>query len=147
MAAARPTRFFLTAAAFVTAFAAALDGGLAAVKPAAIYTAAQAAAGSKAYAASCASCHGEQLEGGVGPALSGQNLVTLSKNTHLTVSDVWEFASLQMPLNAPASLPKTQYAAIIAFILKFNGYPAGAKPLTPASADASKMTFTSLKRP
>jgi mono/diheme cytochrome c family protein len=139
-------RALATAAVLAASVAAVLSGSLAASpKPAAIYTAAQAAAGGKAYAASCAACHGENLEGGAGPALSGANLKTLQKSTHLTVSDLWEFVTLQMPMNAPGSLPKAQYAEIVAYILKFNGYPAGAKSLTPASADASKILVTSLK--
>jgi mono/diheme cytochrome c family protein len=138
-------RALATAAVLAASVGAVLSGGLAASPPAAIFTAAQAAAGGKAYAASCAACHGANLEGGAGPALSGQNLKTLQKSTHLTVSDLWEFVSLQMPMNAPGTLPKAQYAEIIAYILKFNGYPAGSKSLTPASADASKILVTSLK--
>ncbi len=111
----------------------------------ALYTTAQAGAGSKAYATNCASCHGANLEGGVGPALAGANLKTLSKNTHLTVHDLFTFMSQQMPMNAPASLPKDQYVAIMAYVLKFNGYPAGSKMLTYATASSSKMPVTSLK--
>ncbi|GAC1400583.1 MAG: cytochrome c [Vulcanimicrobiaceae bacterium] len=107
------------------------------------YSPAQAAAGMKSYGANCASCHGEKLEGGVGPALSGATLNTLAKNTHLTVGDMFTFMSQQMPLNAPASLPKDQYAAIMAYVLKFNGYPAGSKDLTYATATDSKIVMHS----
>lgn len=113
--------------------------------PQAIYSSAQAASGGKAYAANCASCHGANLEGGVGPALSGPNLKTLSKNTKLTVHDLFTFMSQQMPMNAPGSLPKDQYVAIMAYVLKFNGYPAGSKALTYSGAEGSKMPVTSLK--
>ena len=113
--------------------------------PQAIFSSAQATAGSKAYATNCASCHGASLEGGVGPALSGANLKTLSKNTKLTVHDLFTFMSQQMPMNAPASLSKDQYVAIMAYVLKFNGYPAGPKALTYAGAESSKMPVTSLK--
>jgi len=51
-----------------------------------------------------------------------------------------------MPLNAPASLKKDQYAAIMAYILKFNGYPAGQKALTYAAAMSSTVSMTSLKK-
>jgi hypothetical protein len=34
-----------------------------------------------------------------------------------------------MPQDNPASLPREQYAAIQAFLLKANGFPAGSKPL------------------
>ena len=111
----------------------------------ALFSSAQAAAGSKAYATNCAACHGENLEGGAGPALAGPNLKTLSKNTKLTVGDAFTFISQQMPLNAPASLSHDQYASIMAYLLKFNGYPAGSKALTYASATGSKIEFTSQK--
>lgn len=107
------------------------------------FSAPQAATGMKAYETNCASCHGEKLEGGVGPALSGATLNTLAKNTHLTVGDVYTFMSQQMPLNAPASLPKNQYAAIMAYVLKFNGYPAGSKELTASTAAGSKVVIHS----
>jgi polar amino acid transport system substrate-binding protein len=98
------------------------------------YDAAQATAGAKAYGANCASCHGEKLEGGVN---------TLAKNTKLTVGDMFTFMSQQMPLNAPASLSKAQYAAIMAYVLKFNGYPASAKTLTYAGATDSSVVMRS----
>ena len=107
------------------------------------YSPAQATAGAKAYGANCASCHGEKLEGGVGPALSGATLNTLAKNTKLTVGDMFTFLSQQMPLNAPASLSKTQYAAIMAYVLKFNGYAASTKALTYAGATGSNVVMRS----
>ena len=111
----------------------------------ALYSAAQASSGSKEYAAKCSACHGEALEGGAGPALKGDTLRTLSKNTKLTVGDVFTFMSQQMPLNEPASLTHDQYAAIMAFILKSNGYPAGAKALNYNVARSSKVALTPQK--
>jgi polar amino acid transport system substrate-binding protein len=109
------------------------------------YTAAQAAAGAKEYEANCASCHGAELEGGAGPALTGPNLRTLAKNTHLTVGDMFAFLAQQMPLNEPATLKHSQYVDIMAYILKRNGYPAGTKPLAYDDAMKSKVMMTSLK--
>jgi len=123
----------------------AVAAGAASASHAALYSAAQASTGSKAYGTQCASCHGANLEGGVGPALSGATLNTLAKNTKLSVGDMFTFMSQQMPLNAPASLPKAQYAAIMAYILKYNGYPAGAKELTYEGATASKTVMHSAK--
>ena len=47
----------------------------------------------------------------------------LAKKTKLTVGDFFQFMALQMPLNAPASLSKDKYAAILAYILARNHYP------------------------
>jgi polar amino acid transport system substrate-binding protein len=110
--------------------------------PPALYTKAQAAAGAKLYASTCAQCHGANLEGGVGPALRGPNLQRLAQKTKLTVGDFFQFLALQMPLNAPASLPKDQYASIMAYILSRNGYPAGPKPLTYDAATKSNVIIT-----
>lgn len=109
------------------------------------YVAAQAAAGDKLYAAKCSACHGEHLEGGAGPALSGQTLTTLSKNTKLTIGDMFTFITQQMPLNEPASLTHDQYVSIMAFILHYNGYKTGAKRLTYEAALNSGTVVQSLK--
>jgi mono/diheme cytochrome c family protein len=109
------------------------------------FSSAQATAGDKLYAAKCSACHGANLEGGAGPALSGATLTTLSKNTKLTVGDMFTFLSQQMPLNEPASLTHDQYVSIMAYILHFNGYKPGAKPLTYAAATNSPTVVQSLK--
>ena len=109
------------------------------------FSATQAASGDKLYAAKCSACHGERLEGGAGPALSGATLTTLSKNTKLTIGDMFTFITQQMPLNEPASLTHDQYVSIMAYILHFNGYKAGSKPLTYAAATNSTTVVQSLK--
>lgn len=93
--------------------------------------------------ASCASCHGEKLEGGVGPALSDPQLNTLSKNTKLTVG-----ANVYVPLAADAPqctrlASKVQYTDTMAYVLKYNGYPASSKELAYAGATGSKVVIKS----
>jgi mono/diheme cytochrome c family protein len=122
------------------------SAAIAAAPSAAIsYSAAQAAAGAKLFETKCSACHGEHLEGGAGPALSGATLTTLAKNTKLTVGDMFTFISQQMPLNEPASLTHDQYVAIMAFILHYNGYKTGASPLTYNGAMNSPTLVKSLK--
>jgi len=129
------------AAALVLAGAGGASVWASSSKPA-LYEAAQATSGAKVFGANCAACHGDRLEGGAGPALSGATLGTLAKNTKLTIGDMFSFLSLQMPLNEPASLTHDQYVEVMAYILKFNGYPAGSKPLTYAGATSSKVLIT-----
>lgn len=102
------------------------------------FTSSQAAAGHKQFTQSCAQCHGERLEGGAGPALTGPNFETLSKKVGARVGDVFTYMSSNMPLNEPASLSHNQYVAIMAYILSKNGYKPGKTPLTYAVAEGSK---------
>jgi mono/diheme cytochrome c family protein len=134
----------LVALAVAGVLAASAGAGVRAAAPSkpALYTASQATAGAKAFAANCAACHGDHLEGGAGPALSGATLGTLAKNTKLTIGDMFSFLAQQMPLNEPASLTHDQYTQIMAFILKTNGYPAGSKALTYSGAMDSKTLIT-----
>ncbi len=91
--------------------------------PPALYTDAQATAGTSAYAQNCAMCHGTNLEGGAGPTLVGQAFAPASNN--YTVGSIFTVLSQQMPAGQPGSLSHTQYEDIMAYILKQNGYPAG----------------------
>jgi len=101
------------------------------------FTSVQASAGSKAYMVHCSMCHGSQLEGGAGPALSGANFKTLSSKVKANVSDIFTYMTTNMPLNAPASLSHTDYVNILAYILSKNGYHTGGTELTFAEASAS----------
>jgi mono/diheme cytochrome c family protein len=94
------------------------------------YTDAQADAGQTVFATQCAICHGDKLEGKVGPALAGEQFLSVSQYQELTAGFLYKTISRQMPKNAPGSLSKTQYLDVLAYILKVNGYPAGPRQLT-----------------
>lgn len=92
-----------------------------------VYTEDQAKRGSVAYEANCATCHGDDLAGGQGPAL---------------VDDRFErswgarglgrlFTKIQnsMPRNAVSSVTDTEKLAIVAYVLQANGFPAGTEEL------------------
>jgi len=100
--------------------------------PAAIYTAAQAAAGRAVYQANCASCHLPDLAGrNEAPQLAGGNFMTAWRSR--STRDLFEFIQSTMPPTAP-SLSAEQYIAVTAFILQANGAPAGTQPFTPETA-------------
>ncbi len=101
------------------------------------FTAAQVSAGATAFQTHCSACHGTNLEGGAGPALTGPNFKTLSTKVKAKVSDIFGYMTMNMPLNAPASLSHTEYVNILSFILSKNGYHPGGAPMTFASANAS----------
>jgi S-disulfanyl-L-cysteine oxidoreductase SoxD len=94
------------------------------------YTTAQATAGQAVFDQTCSICHGEHLEGKAGPALAGEQFLSVSQFQNLTAEFLYKFMSKQMPANAPGSLSKTQYLDVLAYILEVNGYPAGSRQLT-----------------
>jgi mono/diheme cytochrome c family protein len=103
------------------------------------YTDAQAVAGQTVFASQCAICHGDSMEGKVGPALAGEQFLSVSQFQELTAGFLYRTMSKQMPKNAPGSLSKTEYLDVLAYILKVNGYPAGPKQLTADNSELNKI--------
>jgi mono/diheme cytochrome c family protein len=103
-----------------------------------VYATAQAERGQQLYARHCSTCHGDFLDG---DGASGR-IVALSGTAF---ADNWESASVHdlfvkiaktMPRGAAGTLTSTEAADLVAFLLQFNGFPAGTAPLveTPALA-------------
>lgn len=90
-----------------------------------VFTAAQADEGEEIFGQICVSCHDEREFSGSGfqGVWEGQ-----------TVGDLFEFISTMMPLDNPGILTFEQYAAVISFFLRENGYPVGDTALPPVSA-------------
>jgi len=91
------------------------------------YTAAQAGRGAIAYVQYCTQCHGANLQGEAGPALSGQTFRQLYGEG--TAAQLYDFISQQMPLNAPGSLSREQYLDVTAYLLSRNGTQPSSAPL------------------
>ena len=66
------------------------------------YTSTQASHGGTVYTQYCTECHGANLQGESGPALSGQVLRAAYGGG--TAAQLYDFISRQMPQNNPASL-------------------------------------------
>jgi len=95
------------------------------------YTPAQVSAGSGVYAKSCLSCHGAHLQGVSGPALTGTGFA----HSNLSVAQLYGIVAQQMPLTAPGSLSKSDYAAVMAYILAYDcAKPTGDGKPFPTSA-------------
>lgn len=92
--------------------------------PPAMFTAAQARDGSSLYVQSCAKCHASGLTGGSAPDLFGRAFTASS----LTMGGLNQEVTHEMPFDDPGSLTAVQYAAIIAYLLAANCYPAGTAP-------------------
>lgn len=85
-----------------------------------VYSDSQATAGQAVWAKTCAECHESKDVTGADfrTKWGGQPLFTLFEQIRTT-----------MPDGNPGSLPKSDYAAALAYILKLNGVAAGATPL------------------
>jgi S-disulfanyl-L-cysteine oxidoreductase SoxD len=98
-----------------------------------IYIPDQATRGKVIYVEQCAVCHGDELAGKNGPALTG---ATFKENWNgLTADDLFEYIKTSMPRGQTGRLTRDQTANIVAFLLTSNGFPAGKKEL-PTDAKA-----------
>lgn len=115
------TRFLAALIAFSAASGAAastLDG---------VYSEPQAARGAQAYQQNCAMCHGADLAGAYEvPNLRGY---FVGRWTGASLGTLYEYVGSAMPLHAPGALSPENYADILAYLLKVNGLPAGAREL------------------
>jgi S-disulfanyl-L-cysteine oxidoreductase SoxD len=86
-----------------------------------VYTDAQASRGDNEHASNCTSCH--STTNYAGPAF-------VKTWVGRTAFDLFEQLRTTMPDDSPGSLSQQQYVDIVAYILKINGYPAGADSLS-----------------
>jgi len=98
-----------------------------------VYTKAQAARGQSLYSEECAKCHGQNLAGGDGsPELVGPDFV--GRWSGKSVGDLYQIIRKTMPTDDPGHLSTRQYAALAAYLLNMNDFPAGEKDLDPDPA-------------
>ena len=91
-----------------------------------VFTAEQASRGEATFKRVCSACHdtGEFSGGRFRLTWVGQ-----------TTGDLFDAISTLMPEGDPGSLSPAEYAAVVAYLLSVNGYPAGEAPL-PANVSA-----------
>ena len=118
------------------------------------YTQAQAQRGEAQYKQQCAVCHGDALEGDtqtergkqlnrVLPPLSGD--VFKGNWNGRPLSDLFDKVSRTMPRDDPGKVSRPDTADIIAYMLKFNGFPAGKAELPPDPSLLTDTVFESVK--
>jgi alcohol dehydrogenase (cytochrome c) len=118
------------ASAMVCGSVTAIDGAGQVPRPpvaakAVLFTEAQAASGEAVYRRSCASCHGAELRGGSAPPLVGPAFETSWGNPRVTLDDLFFILRTTMPPRSSGAVSPQDQAAVFAYILKANGYPAG----------------------
>ena len=102
-----------------------------------MYSEAQAARGKAAYDAQCAYCHQSDLRGqGFAPGLVED--VFASRWQDGDLGDLFTIVKVTMPQDKPASLTDGEYAAIVAYLLQANRYPAGQQELLPIQPPSRK---------
>ena len=60
---------------------------------------------------------------------------------------LFDYVATAMPLDRPGSLSRAANADIIAFLLKANNFPAGAKELSASSEDLKAIRFDAVRPP
>jgi mono/diheme cytochrome c family protein len=110
-----------------------------------VYTNDQAAVGEDLYAARCATCHGDDLDGRErAPALAGSAFAQRWEGTSL--KKLFERMQEMPPDNPAARLAPKQYADVLAFLLSANEIPAGSEPLAEDKDVLATITYTSRPR-
>jgi len=97
-----------------------------------VYSDPQASRGQNTYNSECAACHGVMLEGVSAPELSGNRFMDRWREGML--DGIYGFIRQRMPLGrTPNSntISDKEYLDVVTFILKGNGFPAGAMELVP----------------
>jgi len=94
-----------------------------------VYSDPQATRGQQLYQTQCVTCHGNTLEGVIGPPLAGDAFLSVWSARPLT--DLVNKIAQTMPPGQPDSLSRPQAIDLVAFILRSGKFPAGASDLGP----------------
>src|SRR5437764_13944388 len=93
-----------------------------------VYAENQARRGQAVYKAQCASCHGEMLEGRLGPPLTGQDFI--GDWAKQPLSELFGKIRNTMPQDDPGKLTPQQAADILAYVLQVGKFPSGRAQLS-----------------
>ena len=105
--------------------AAAQNGGEERSASEGVYTKAQAARGKATFGETCGNCHSTSQFKGETFRMQWDGR---------TVKDLFSQLRSTMPIDNPGGLTAREYAAVIAYVLELNGFPAGSAQL-PAAAE------------
>jgi mono/diheme cytochrome c family protein len=109
-----------------------------------VFSADQATQGKALFDSKCAICHGADLNGGeMSPPLAGGAFV--ANWSGQTLGDLFTRIHTTMPANDPGSMNNAETALVLAYILSFNQFPAGAAPLPSDEASLGQIGITDKK--
>jgi mono/diheme cytochrome c family protein len=94
-----------------------------------VYTQTQAERGLRSYTEHCSRCHRDNLRGNPEAlGLTGTRFIEAWRED--TLFSLFDHMATRMPREPRQTLPTPVYVDIVAFILQFNGYPAGERELS-----------------
>ena len=96
-----------------------------------VYSTAQATRGEQLYKAQCASCHGDAMQGTIGPPLAGDPF--LANWSARPLAAFVDKIQKTMPFNTPGSLTRSQSIDLTAYILQSGKFAAGEADLADSS--------------
>ncbi len=109
-----------------------------------VYSADQATRGESTYAKTCSRCHQAALGGAdEAPALTGSAF--MGSWNGQTLFDLHDRIRTSMPTDTPGTYSRQQIADVIAYMLKFNQFPAGAAELPVGDEELKSISFVSAK--
>jgi mono/diheme cytochrome c family protein len=106
-----------------------------------VYADAQAARGQQLYKAQCVTCHGEALEGVVGPPLSGGGFLSVWSGRSL--AELVDKIEKTMPPQQAGSISRPQAIDLVAYFLSAGKFPAGQTEL--AAATLGQIAFPAVQ--
>ena len=133
------------ACALVGSFSVGLHAGQSRTANDRVYADGQAKRGQVIYHDRCSSCHGETLEGGMGPPLTGDEFIGVWGNQPL--SDLVNKIQSTMPAPEPGTTTRQQAADIVAYMLQVGKFPAGQAELRVDEAVLKQITFPAAPAP
>lgn len=106
-----------------------------------VFSPAQALDGESVYLDRCSGCHQPDLSGGEdAPALAGAQFA--ARWDGRTLDALFGLIRRSMPMDAPGSLSPAEGAAVVAYLLQQNGFPAGAAPLAAETQLLASVRFS-----
>ncbi len=109
-----------------------------------VFTNEQAERGDSAYKKLCARCHMETLAGG-DEAVELTGSAFMSSWNGQTLGDLHQRIRTSMPTDTPGVYSRQQVTDVIAYMLRFNGFPAGSSVLTHENDALAGIKFVSSK--
>jgi mono/diheme cytochrome c family protein len=96
-----------------------------------VYSEAQAMRGREIYKPQCAGCHGDVMQGTIGPPLAGDSF--LANWSARPLASLVDKIQKTMPFNTPGSLSRQQSIDLTAYVLQAGKFASGEADLTDAS--------------